>query len=316
MGQETSVIQGQRAVVTGGAGFIGSHVVDLLLEQGADRVIILDNLSRGREENLPNDRRVVFMQDDLMDAPYRRLPLKEGDLVFHLAAKPLHFCQGNPRLAVAEMATGTQWFFEECSAANVAKVIFSSSASVYGMAETFPTKEDHHPYGNSTLYGWLKLFGEGMLAYYGDNAGLKSVSLRYFNVYGPRMAADGAYTAVFIKWLRKLDEGKPPTVFGDQTMDLVYVGDVARANVMAAETDAADGAVLNIAGGQEVGLLEIAKQMSLLSGGPQPEYIETADIMMPRRLASVELAEKLLGWHPEIGYLEGMKRTMEWWRAR
>src|SRR4030095_14606069 len=160
------------------------------------------------------------------------------DIVFHQAALRITQCAEEPRLAVDVLVNGTFNVLEAAAKAGVRKVVAASSASVYGMAEEFPTTERHHPYNNRTLYGASKAFNEGLLRSFNDMYGLDYVALRYFNVYGPRMDIYGAYTEVLIRWMDRILEGKPPLIFGDgtQTMDFIYVKDIARANILAADS--------------------------------------------------------------------------------
>src|SRR6476619_5847838 len=172
------------------------------------------------------------------------------DVVFHLAAIRITQCAEEPRLALEVLVDGTYNVFEAAVDACVRRVVASSSASVYGLAETFPTPEDHHPYANDTFYGAAKVFNEGMLRSFRAMHGLDYVALRYFNVYGPRMDVHGLYTEVLVRWMERIDDGLPPLIFGDgrQTMDFVFTADIARANVLAARSPVVEG-VYNVASG-------------------------------------------------------------------
>ena len=182
------------------------------------------------------------------------------DVVFHQAALRITRCADEPQLAVDVLVHGTQSVLDAAVRAGVRKVVAASSASVYGMAERFPTPEDQHPYNNDTLYGAAKAFNEGLLRSYHAMYGLDYVALRYFNVYGPRMDVHGVYTEVLVRWMERIADGRPPLILGDgrQTMDFVHVGDVARANVLAATRDATDE-VFNVASGTETSLAELAR---------------------------------------------------------
>jgi UDP-glucose 4-epimerase len=319
----TQPISGQRALVTGGAGTIGSAVVDQLIDAGAAEVVVLDNFVRGRRENLADataraESRLTVVEGDIND---RKLvgELTEGvDLVFHLAAIRITQCAEEPRLALECLVDGTFTVIEAAAAAGVQKVIASSSASVYGLAETFPTTERHHPYNNDTFYGAAKAFNEGMLRSFHAMNGLDYVALRYFNVYGPRMDAHGLYTEVLIRWMERISEGKSPLIFGDgaQTMDFVHVHDIARANILAARADVTD-TVYNIASSRETSLAGLA--LGLLSAMDSDLPLEHGPERkvngVTRRLADISAAARDLGWKPEIGMDDGLRELVSWWRA-
>ena len=192
-------MKGKRILITGGAGLIGSHIADLVAPEAAE-VVVLDNFVRGRLENLETATqkgRVTIVEGDLLDRSLVNEMMDGIDVVFHQAAIRITQCAEEPRLAVDVLVNGTFNILEAAVAANVSKVVAASSASVYGLAEVFPTNESHHPYANRTIYGAAKTFNEGMLRSFNDMYGLKYVALRYFNVYGPRMDVFGAYTEVF-----------------------------------------------------------------------------------------------------------------------
>jgi UDP-glucose 4-epimerase len=198
-------------------------------------------------------------------------------------------------------------------------VIAASSASVYGMAEEFPTPESHHPYNNRTLYGAAKVFNEGLLGSFHEMYGLNYVALRYFNVYGPRMDIHGAYTEVLIRWMERIAAGQPPLIFGDgtQTMDFVYIEDIARANILAANSSMTD-VVFNIGSGTETSLSDLARELLRVMGsGLQPEYGKERKVNpVPRRLADVSRAKRLLGFEARVPLEEGLRRLVEWWRGQ
>jgi UDP-glucose 4-epimerase len=199
--------------------------------------------------------------------------------------------------------------------AKVQKVVAASSASVYGLAESFPTREDHHPYNNLTIYGAAKTFNEGLLRSFREMYGLNYVGLRYFNVYGARMDIYGAYTEVLIRWMDRIAAGKPPLIFGDgnQTMDFVYVEDIARANILAAESNATG--VFNVASGVETSLNELAATLMRVMGSHLSiEYGPERKVnAVPRRLADTRAAKDSLGFKAEIGLEEGLRRLVAWW---
>src|SRR5436190_12121698 len=258
-----TALDGARVLVTGGAGVVGSTVVALLTPRDVAEIVVLDDLSRGGMENLSAALAggpVTFVHGDVRDRALVDELSREIDVVFHQAAMRLPHCAEDPRLAMEVMVDGTFNVVDAAHRAHVSKVVAASSASVYGAAEGFPIEEDHHPYGNRTLYGTAKVFLEGLLRSYHDMYGLDYVAMRYFNVYGPRMDAHSAYVEVLVRWMQRIDEGLPPVIHGDgaMTMDFVEVSDIARANVLAAECDATD-VVVNVGTGRETSLLELAQ---------------------------------------------------------
>lgn len=309
-----------RVLVTGGGGAIGSNVTDELVLAGAEEVIVLDNFVRGRRANLDWARangNVRLVEGDIRD---RQLVhrLTEGiDLVFHLAAIRITQCAEEPRLALEVLVDGTYNVFEAAAEQGVRKVVASSSASVYGLAEEFPTRESHHPYANDTLYGAAKTFNEGLLRSMHAMFGLDYVGLRYFNVYGPRMDVHGLYTEVLVRWMERISEGKPPLIFGDgsQTMDFVYMGDIARANMLAARSHLTDS-VFNVASGTETSLLELAEMLLHVMGSDLAVEHGPARAVngVTRRLADTRAARDQLGFEAQVGLEEGLTRLVHWWR--
>lgn len=314
-----------KVVVTGGAGLIGSHIVDLLVE-GRERgtygdIVIYDNLTRGRMQNLEAamDRGPVeVVEGDVRDVDAVDAVMDGADLVFHLAAIRITHCAEDPRLAHDVLGTGTFNVVDAAHRVGARKVVASSSASVYGLAEEFPTTEHHHPYNNRTLYGALKVYNEGLLRAYHDMHGLPYVGLRYFNVYGPRMDTVGVYTEVLIRWMNRIAAGEPPLIFGDgkQTMDFIYATDIARANVLAAQSDASDE-VFNIASATETSLNDLAHALTEVMGSDlQPEYGPERSVNpVPRRLADVSAARERLGFEAEVDLHSGLRELVEWWQA-
>jgi UDP-glucose 4-epimerase len=317
----TKSLAGTRVLVTGGAGTIGSHVVDQLVENGAAEVVVLDNLVRGRLDNLRwalANGPVRVVDGDIRDIDLLRDVTAGKDLVFHLAAIRITQCAQEPRLANEVLVDGTFNVIEAAVQAGVSKVIASSSASVYGLADHFPTTEQQHPYHNDTFYGAAKAFNEGMLRSFHAMHGLDYVALRYFNVYGPRMDIHGFYTEVLIRWMERIEAGTAPLILGDglQTMDFVHVKDIARANILAAEADATDE-VFNIASGEETSLLQLAQALTeVMKSDLTPEHGPARTVnAVTRRLADTSLASKRLGFRAEIGLREGLHDLVDWWRA-
>jgi UDP-glucose 4-epimerase len=316
------VIKGQRCIVTGGAGTIGSTIVDQLVASDAAEVIVLDNFVRGRTENLAGSLgsgKVRVVDGDIRDRGLVTSLMAGIDLVFHQAAIRITQCAAEPRLALEVLVDGTYEVVEAAANAGVRKVVAASSASVYGLAEQFPTAERHHPYDNDTLYGAAKTFNEGLLRSFHAMHGLDYVALRYFNVYGPRMDIYGLYTEVLIRWMERIEAGQPPLILGDgsQTMDFVFTEDIARANLLAASADVTD-TVFNIGSGTETSLTELAHALLSAMGSSLPlEFGPPRGVnAVTRRLADVSRAAELLGWKSEINLDDGLRRLVAWWRAQ
>ena len=313
-------LEGTRVLVTGGAGTIGSTLVDQLLAAGVAHIDVIDNLVRGRRANLDEalgTGRVELIVGDIRDARLLDDLTAEKDLVFHQAAIRITQCAEEPRLALEVLADGTFNVVEAAARHRVKKLIAASSASVYGMAEEFPTTERHHHENDDTLYGAAKTFNEGLIRSFRAMQGLNYVLLRYFNVYGPRMDVHGLYTEVLVRWMERIADGRPPLIFGDgaQTMDFVCVPDIARATLRAARSDVVEG-TYNIASGVETSLLDLAEGLLRVMGsdlgvehGP-----ERAVNGVPRRLADTSAAKRDLGFEATIGIDEGLRQLVEWWR--
>jgi UDP-glucose 4-epimerase len=314
-----------RVLVTGGAGLIGSHIVDLLVAEqpvACREIVVLDNFVRGRCGNLSWAQAhgpVTVVEGDIRDRDVVASVMEDIDLVFHQAAIRITQCAEEPRLALEVLVDGTFNVLEAAVQANVTKVVAASSASVYGLADAFPTPEHHHSYNNRTLYGAAKAFNEGLLRSFHEMYGLDYVALRYFNVYGPRMDIHGAYTEVLIRWMERIEANQPPIIFGDgsQTMDFVYVRDIARANILAALAPVTDH-VFNIASGVETSLDDLAKALlRAMDSGLAPEYgAERKVNPVPRRLAATARASKLLGFEAEVPLEDGLRRLVSWWRGQ
>jgi nucleoside-diphosphate-sugar epimerase len=310
-----------RILITGGAGLVGSHIADLLVRENNPEIIVFDNFVRGRRENLAwatANGNVEIVQGDIRDTKLLHEVMQGIDLVFHQAAIRITQCAEEPRLAVEVLANGTFNVLEAAVAAKAKKVVAASSASVYGLAEEFPTTEKHHPYNNHTLYGAAKVFNEGLLRSFHEMYGLDYVALRYFNVYGPRMDIYGAYTEVLIRWMERIAAGQPPLILGDgtQTMDFVYIGDIARANILAAKANATDE-VLNVASGVETSLNDLAASLLRVMGSTlQPEYGPARKVnAVPRRLAETGNAKQRIGFEAQVGLDEGLRRLVAWWQV-
>jgi UDP-glucose 4-epimerase len=315
-------IQGAKILVTGGAGLIGSATIDLLLREHAPKeVTILDNLVRGSSDNIRQallDPRVTLVRGDICDAGVVQQVTQGMDAVLHLAALRITACAAEPRRALQVMCDGSFNVVEAAHAAGVKRVVAASSASIYGLAESFPTREDHHPYNNDTWYGASKVMLEGLLRSYHALHGLPYVALRYFNVYGPRMDLHGKYTEVLIRWMERIAAGQPPLILGDgkQTMDFVFIDDVARANVLALQSDL-PAEVFNVASGTETSLRELAQQLLQAMGAPNmhPEHGPERGVnAVTRRLACTKKATQLLGFKAEVDLNHGLRKLVNWWR--
>jgi UDP-glucose 4-epimerase len=308
-------------LITGGAGLIGSHIADLLVQDAeTDRIVVYDNLVRGRLANLAGARArgvVEIVEADIRDRAALEAACRNVDVLFHQAAIRITQCAEDPRLALEVLADGAFNVLEAAHKAGVRRVVAASSASVYGLAEEFPTPERHHPYGNRTLYGAAKVFNEGCLRAFHEMYGLDYVALRYFNVYGPRMDIYGAYTEVLIRWMERISQGLPPLILGDgsQTMDFVYVEDIARANLLAARAPVTDD-VFNVGSGEETNLSDLAGALLRVMGSDLPlEHGPARKVNpVPRRLADVSRAKRFLGFEANVPLDEGLRRLVAWWR--
>ena len=315
-----SRLTGADVLVTGGAGTIGSTLVDQLIDAGALRVHVLDNLVRGRRANLDRaaeSGRVWLVEGDIGDRDLVHDLTRGKDLVFHQAAIRITQCAEEPRLALEVLVDGTFTVLEAAAEHHVSKLVLASSASVYGMAAEFPTNERHHPYDNDTLYGAAKTFNEGMARSFRAMHGLDYIALRYFNVYGPRMDVHGLYTEVLVRWMERIVDGQPPLIFGsgEQTMDFAYTTDIARANLLAAASEITEG-VYNVASGTETSLLELAETLlRVMDSDLRVEHgPERAVNGVARRLADTSAARRDLGFKTEVGLEQGLRELVEWWR--
>jgi UDP-glucose 4-epimerase len=312
-------MRGKRILITGGAGLIGSHIADRLIDEQVAEIVVLDNFVRGRRDNLAaamTRRPITIVEGDIRDRDLLARIMPGIDVVFHQAAIRITQCAEEPRLALEVLVDGTYNVLEAAVQARVAKVVAASSASVLGLAESFPTDEQHHPYNNRTMYGAAKTFNEGLLRSFSEMYGLRYVALRYFNVYGPRMDVYGVYTEVLIRWMERIAAGQAPLILGDgtQTMDFVHVHDIARANILAAKSDVSDE-VFNVASGTETSLREVAQQLLRVMGSTlQPEHGEARKVNpVPRRLADTRKAKALLGFEATTSFEEGLRGLVAWW---
>jgi UDP-glucose 4-epimerase len=314
-------LAGSRVLITGGAGFVGSHIADALVDEGVDEIVVIDNLVRGDRNHLASAAsrgKVTFVEGSICDRDLIQRLMAGVDYVYHEAALRITQCAEAPREAHAVMYDGAYTVYEAAVQAGVKKIVTASSASVYGEASYLPMDE-RHPFNNRTLYGAAKIANEYLLRSFNEMYGIPYVALRYFNVYGPRMDIYGVYTEVMIRWMDRIDQGLPPLIFGDgqQSMDFVYVRDVARANIAALQSDASDEA-FNVASGTQTTLNELAVLLCDVMGHPElePEYREERKVNPVRtRLGGTERARERLGFTTTVSLREGLEALVAWRRA-
>lgn len=312
-------LEGKKLVVVGGAGLIGSHTVDRLLKEDVKEVVVYDNFVRGTRENLQDalkDPRVKIYDvgGDIMQTDILQSAFEGADGVFHLSALWLLQCHEYPRTAFDVNVRGTFNVMEACVAKGVKRLVYSSSASVYGDAVTEPMTEDH-PFNNKNFYGATKIAGEAMLRSFHHRYGLNFVGLRYMNVYGPRQDYHGAYIAVIMKMLDAIDRGESPTIMGDgsEAFDFVAVEDCGLANVCAMKADTVDE-FYNVGTGKRTSLKELAEMLIELTNCPHPiKYAPRSQATLVRnRIGCPKKASKDLGFDAAIDLQEGLKRLIEW----
>jgi UDP-glucose 4-epimerase len=312
-------IDNSNILVIGGAGFIGSHIVDQLLDEPVARITVLDNFVRGARGNLDQalaDSRVELVDGSITDTELLARLMGGADHVFHLAALWLYECVHEPRKALEHNVVGTYNVVEAAQAARIKKVVYSSSASVYGDALFTPMTEEH-PFNNRTMYGATKIAGEQFFRAFHQQHGLDYVGLRYMNVYGPRMDYEGAYVSVIMKVLDRLDAGEPPVIFGDgsQAYDFVHVADVARANIMALKSGATDRNY-NVGTGVKTTIRQLVDSLLEITGADvEPEYRPQEQMFVTHRVGSTEAAARDLGFVAELPYEEGLRSVVEWRRS-
>jgi UDP-glucose 4-epimerase len=307
-----------RILVLGGAGFIGSHIVDQLLAEPVREIVVLDNLVRGSRNNLTvaaSDPRVTLVEGSIEDRDLLDRLMAGTDHVFLLAALWLHECVHEPRRAIEVNITGTFNVLDAAQRAGVEKIVYSSSASVYGDALFTPMTEEH-PFNNRTMYGATKIAGEQLFRAYHEQHGTDYVGLRYMNVYGPRMDYQGTYVSVIMKVLDRIEAGQAPVIFGNgsQAYDFIHVADVARANILALKSDATDVS-LNVGTGVRTTIKELVDVLLDVTGADiKPEYRPQQQMFVTHRVGSTDLAEKLIGFTAEIAYEDGLRSVAEWRR--
>jgi nucleoside-diphosphate-sugar epimerase len=313
-------LRGRRVLVIGGAGLIGSHVVEELIGEDVAEVVIYDDFTRGTTANLETalrDPRVKIFElgGNILHTDLIAAAMKGIDCVFHLAALWLLHCHDFPRSAFEVNVRGMFNVLEACANGGVHRLILSSSASVYGDAVEEPMTEDH-PLNNTNFYGATKVAAEQMCRAFYHRYGLKYVGLRYMNVYGPRQDYRGAYIAVIMKMLDRLDQGLPPVVYGDgsQAYDFVYVGDCARANVCAARADTVD-AYYNVGTGVRTTVKELAELVLQLTGSRLTiQYQPGGLTFVKNRVGATEKAKREIDFEAKVGLREGLERLITWRR--
>jgi len=307
-----------KVLVIGGAGFVGSFIVDQLCQEPVKEIVVLDNFVRGSRLNLRQaiqDVRVRVVKGSITNVKLLRDLMQGTGYVFHLAALWLYECVHQPRSALEVNVVGTYNVVEAAQQAGVKKIIYSSSASVYGDALFTPMTEEH-PFNNRTMYGATKIAGEQFFRVCYEQHGLDYVGLRYMNIYGPRMDYKGTYVSVIMKVLDRVEQGLSPIIYGDglQSYDFIHVNDVARANILALKSDATDE-YFNIGMGVKTTINELVSLLLEISGSNlKPEYRPQEQMFVTHRVGSTEKAQKELGFTAKTELEEGLRSVVEWRR--
>lgn len=310
----------KKIVLIGGAGLVGSHIVDQLTREPVAEIVVYDNLVRGTRANLSEalkDPRVRLVEASMTDQVALKRELEGKDGVFLLASLWLGECVNDPRSAWDTNVMGTWNVVETCRDLGIKRVVYSSSASVYGNAAFTPMTEEH-PFHNRTTYGATKIANEQMFRAIYEQHKLPYIGYRYMNVYGPRMDYEGTYVSVIMKALDRIFAGQPPVIFGDGTQmyDFIYVEDVARANILGMKADCVDE-FFNIGSGVGTTINELVDILLELTGSNlKPEYHSQAQSFVTHRIGSTEKAEKLLGFRAAMPLLDGLRKVVEWRKTR
>ena len=305
-------------LVTGGAGFIGSHIAEALVKRG-DRVRVLDNLSTGKRENLAHIAgEIEFIEGDIRDYDITRRAMKDVNIAFHEAAIPsVPRSVKDPQFNHENNVNGTFNVLMAAREAEVGRVVFAASSSAYGETEVLPKQEEMLPNPLSP-YAVAKLVGEFYCQVFTRAYGLETVSLRYFNVFGPRQDPSSPYSGVISKFITTLLDGHAPVIYGDgeQSRDFTYIDNVVAANLSAAQAPAASGQVMNLGLCERTTLNQLLGELQRIIGtslAPQYEDARPGDIR--HSLADITRAEELLGYRPTVGLAEGLRRTVEWYQG-
>ena len=305
-----------RIAVIGGAGLVGSHIVDQLIHEPVSEIVVYDNFVRGTHTNLvqaAKDPKVRIAEETITDRKALRDELKDVDGVFLLASLWLGECVNEPRRAWEENVLGTWNVVETCLDLDVKRIVYSSSASVYGNAVVTPMTEEH-PFNNRTTYGATKIANEQMFRAIYEQHKLPYIGYRYMNIYGPRMDYEGTYVSVIMKAMDNILAGKPPVIFGDgeQMYDFVYVEDVAEANILGMKADCTDE-FFNIGMGIGTTINELIDMLlELTNSNLKPEYLPQAQSFVTHRIGSIEKAEKLLRFRANTPLIDGLRKVVEW----
>lgn len=307
-------------MLIGGAGLVGSHIVDELIHEPVKEILVFDNFVRGKKESLSKalkSPKVRIVEGSMTDKNALRSSMEGVDGVFLLASLWLGECVNDPRSAWETNVMGTWNVVETCLELGVKRIVYSSSASVYGNALVTPMTEEH-PFNNRTTYGATKIANEQMFRSIYEQHKLPYVGFRYMNIYGERMDYEGTYVSVIMKAMDNILAGKPPIIFGDgsQMYDFIYVKDVAKANVLGMKADCEDE-FFNIGMGVGTTINELVDiLLELMGSNLKPEYKPQAQSFVTHRIGSTEKAEKLIGFKAQTPLLEGLRHVVDWRLAR
>lgn len=309
-------IQNKKIMVIGGAGFVGSYIVQQLLDENPSEIVVYDNFVRGTKTNLEvvaTHPKVRIVNASITDIETLRREMQGASGVFLLAALWLGECEDSPRSAIDVNVVGNFNVIEAARDLGVERVVYSSSASVYGNAVAVPMTEEH-PFNNRTIYGASKIAIEQFFRAFNELSGLPYVGYRYMNIYGPRMDYKGTYVSVIMKVLDKIAAGERPIIFGDgsQSYDFIYVTDIARANILGMKSDVSDE-FFNIGAGTKTSINELVNMLLELTGSTlEPEHREPDRYYVTDRLGSTEKAEELIGFKASVPLIDGLRDVVQW----